>query len=446
MASARAEHPRALFQRLPPGQHGLAREEVERNQRKRLQGAMVSAVAEHGYAKTKIRDLARLAGVSPNAFYEHYASKEECFLATHDAIAERAIERVSAAAQAEGDWQDRLHGAVAAFIGAVVSEPDAAYLAVVETHAVGGLALERQQRVLDAYEAMVRHCLAPAPHAGAISDTTVKAIVSGTRSLVYHHLSERRPQQLQALGEPIFRWMLAYHSDTAARLPEPPSARANRRVRAARGGGARGAGAAARAGAGHRERIMRAVAAVSAEHGYAALTIPTITSAAGVSNQTFYEHFRNKDEAFLACYDRATRRALGVTLTSFQSAPSWPLAIRASLETLLDFIAAHPEFARLAFFEVLAAGPAARQRAKARMEGFSALLDPGFLDGANAPPRVVAALVAGGTWGVIQAHIARGQTARLGELAPQLTYFALTPFLGAEEASAVALGGQRRPV
>jgi AcrR family transcriptional regulator len=192
---------------------------------------------------------------------------------------------------------------------------------------------------------------------------------------------------------------------------------------------------------------MCAVAAVSSEKGYSALTVPAITSIAGVSNQTFYEHFNNKHEAFLACYDRASRRALGATLASYQAAPSWPQSIRASLQTLLEFIAVHPEFARLAFFEVLAAGPSARKRARSRMEGFSALLDPGFQQSAEPPPRVVSALVAGGAWGVIQFHIARGATARLGELAPALSYFALTPFIGAVAAAEVALtdaGAHRR--
>jgi AcrR family transcriptional regulator len=429
-----------VFERLPPGQHGLGREEVERNQRRRLQGAMVSAVASHGYAKTTIRDLARVAGVSPNAFYEHYASKEECFLATHDATARRAIERVSVAAAAAGDWRARVHAALEAFVEAVLSEPDAAYLAIVETHAAGPRAVEHQQRALESYELAVRHCLKAAPHGAAISDATIKGIVGGIRSIVYHHLSEGHPLALGGLLEPIFEWIEGYHTNVAAGLPEPGPTR-NGRARASTSPPA-GRSANGDSQTSHRERIVRAVAAVTTEKGYGALTIPAITSAAGVSNQTFYEHFQNKNEAFLTCYDRASRRALGATLASFQAAPSWPYAIRASLQTLLEFIAAHPEFARLAFFEVLAAGPAARKRARARIEGFSALLDPGFQQSEKPPPRIVSALVAGGAWGVIQFHVARGETVRLGELAPSLTYFALTPFTGPNVAAEVALSEQ----
>jgi AcrR family transcriptional regulator len=190
---------------------------------------------------------------------------------------------------------------------------------------------------------------------------------------------------------------------------------------------------------------MRAVAEICCEQGYASLRMPAIVAHAGVSNQTFYEHFANKHEAFLACYDRSSRRALTAVLASFQAAPSWPEAVRGALATLLEHIAAEPEFARLCLFEVLAAGPAARARAEARTEAFTAMLTPGSpTDVAMAaPPRLLGALVAGGAWGTIQHHIIGGRTRRLAELTPQLTYMALTPFIGAAEAWQVALAAER---
>ncbi len=217
------------FRRLPPGQHGLGREVVESNQRDRLQRAMIAAVAEHGYAKTTIRDLARLAGVSPNAFYELYESKEECFLAAHDMVAEIAIERVSAAALADGGWRERLHAAFTAFIETVIAEPQAAFLAVVETHAVGPRALEHQQRALDTHERMIRKSLEHAPHGAQMSDTTIKAIVSGTRSIVYHHLDAGHPEHLRTLDRADLR--------LGARLPHARGEHPARRSADPRGAG-----------------------------------------------------------------------------------------------------------------------------------------------------------------------------------------------------------------
>ena len=59
---------------------------MARNQRGRLQGAMVEAVARHGFADTTLRELVSLAGVSKSTFYEHFESKQDCFLATFDDI------------------------------------------------------------------------------------------------------------------------------------------------------------------------------------------------------------------------------------------------------------------------------------------------------------------------------------------------------------------------
>jgi AcrR family transcriptional regulator len=427
---------RPAARRLPAGHHGLRREQIERSQEARLRAAMVRSVAEHGYPKTTIRGLAALAGVSPNAFYELYGSKEDCFLATHDAIAHVAIEHVANAHEAAGeDWRERLHAAFAAFIETVLAEPQSAYLAVVETHSVGAKALEHQQRALEQHERMMRHSFNLAPHGQHVSDTTIKAIVSGTRSIVYHHLSAGHPQRLRTLAQPLAEWALSYHTAVDATALEPTAVgtramgRGPSRDRRSPGNGARMS---------PRERLMRAVVALSAEKGYSALTVPAITSAAGVSNATFYEQFRNKHEAFIACYELASRLALGETLASYQAAASWPEAIRASLHALLNFIAAHPQFARLSLFEVLAAGPSAREHAMRRSDGFSALLDPGFGLSAEPPPRIVSALIVGGTWGVIQHHITHGATERLTELTPALSYVALAPFIGAAEAARVA--------
>jgi AcrR family transcriptional regulator len=442
MGGERAHEQASDLERLPSGQHGLEREQVSDSQRRRLRLAMINCVAERGYPGTKIRDLARVAGVSPNAFYRLYESKEHCFLDTHDTIAAIEIERVTRAAAAESGWEQRLHAAIEAFMGTVADSPAAAYLAVVEIHAVGARALEHQQQTLDAHERLMREILDEAPYRRSITDTTVKAIVAGTRGMIYHHLEEAHPQALRALVGPIHAWVLSYHGPLAQPLREPlPDA--PRTAAQLPGGAAERTGATSVKALGHRERIMRAVAALSCEGGYGALRVPAITARAGVSNQTFYEHFKNKHDAFLACYDRISRRPLAAVLASFQAAPSWPEAVRASLRTLLEFIAAEPEFARLGLFEILAAGPEARQRAQARTEAFTAMLTPGSPPGAARAPQVLGALVAGGIWGVIQHHIIHGRTARLPELTPQLTYVALTPFVGPAEAARVALGAGR---
>jgi hypothetical protein len=51
---------------------------------------------------------------------------------------------------------------------------------------------------------------------------------------------------------------------------------------------------------------------------------------------------------------------------------------------------------------------------------------------------VVGEAIIGGIWNVLQNEVGHGRAERLPELAPELTYIALTPFLGAEEAAKIA--------
>lgn len=63
-----------LYRQLRPRPHGLGKDEVEQNQRARLCGATIEAVAARGYDATGVAELSRLAGVSKRTFYEQSRS------------------------------------------------------------------------------------------------------------------------------------------------------------------------------------------------------------------------------------------------------------------------------------------------------------------------------------------------------------------------------------
>ena len=98
MASASPDIPR----RLPRGTHGLDRDVVEASQRTRLLEAVGRAVAERGYAAATIDDVVRRAGVSKKTFYDHFADKQDCFLAAYEAASEELLERVREAHASRG--------------------------------------------------------------------------------------------------------------------------------------------------------------------------------------------------------------------------------------------------------------------------------------------------------------------------------------------------------
>ena len=93
-----AEHARAapLYERLPHGPHRLDRGEVLLHQRTRIQGAMVRGRRHGGYHGTSVKQVIALAGVSRRSFYEQFANKEDCFLATFEQIAVRCDQQRTA--------------------------------------------------------------------------------------------------------------------------------------------------------------------------------------------------------------------------------------------------------------------------------------------------------------------------------------------------------------
>lgn len=102
--------PAPLYRRLPHGPNGMTRDDVARNQRTRMYGGMIEAVSARGYPRTTVADVIGFAGVSRRAFYEQFANKEACFLATYDIIVAGARKNVLDAWARERGWANRLHG------------------------------------------------------------------------------------------------------------------------------------------------------------------------------------------------------------------------------------------------------------------------------------------------------------------------------------------------
>ena len=102
---------------LPRGRYAAPRAVVAESQRERLLVAMADATAAKGYANVAVADVIERAGVSRRSFYEHFANKEECFLAAYDAGVEALLgaigEAEEAARRAAGGCARRHRGLLA---------------------------------------------------------------------------------------------------------------------------------------------------------------------------------------------------------------------------------------------------------------------------------------------------------------------------------------------
>jgi AcrR family transcriptional regulator len=412
------------------------------NQRARLQGATVAAVAQNGYADTTIKQIVSLAGVSRTTFYKHFADKEQCFLATYDMIATLATERISRAYREPTGWRERLHAGFQHFAEIITVERDASHLVLVDALGAGHRVLEHRDRMISVFELMFRQSFQDAPQKALVTDTTIRAIVSGIRRVAYRRLLRGEPEKLNDVIEDLLDWAITYHAPDTTPPLRPPitiSEGAPRLHQALKESVIAPLDPVqARTTHTHRERILHAVVSLSSEGGYPALSIPAISARAGISNEAFYENFTDKQDAFLTVCREATKRALAPPTQAFQAAPTWPEAVHDSIAALLQFIAGDPIFARLAFFEILTGGPAAIDLAENALDAFGIMFQPGHEQHPHVP-QVVSEAIVGGFWNIMQHEIGHGRATQLPQLATELTYIALTPFLGAQEAAEIAI-------
>jgi AcrR family transcriptional regulator len=118
---------------LPGGFHGLTREQIADSQRERLMAAMAEAVAGRGYRATTITELTKSASVSSRDFYGLFESKEECFLATFDAVVGHLEVLIGGAVADEEEWAQKVIAGLRAALDFFAAEPDLARLCLVES-------------------------------------------------------------------------------------------------------------------------------------------------------------------------------------------------------------------------------------------------------------------------------------------------------------------------
>jgi AcrR family transcriptional regulator len=187
--------------RLPPGRHGLPREFVAHNQRERLIAGLAEAIAENGYAGTTIAHITSHAAVSRRTFYEHFASKDECFVAAYDTVMAELRERVSQAFEDEADWPHAAKAGIGAMLRFLAAEPNLARLSMVEALVAGPVVVERYDSAIQSfvpYFQSGREGRSPEVLA-RLNPTTEEALVGGMMSLISRRIIAGKTAELEAL-------------------------------------------------------------------------------------------------------------------------------------------------------------------------------------------------------------------------------------------------------
>ncbi|HKO37707.1 MAG TPA: TetR/AcrR family transcriptional regulator [Solirubrobacterales bacterium] len=182
----------------------------------------------------------------------------------------------------------------------------------------------------------------------------------------------------------------------------------------------------ARTAISQRERLFGAMVATVAEKGYEATTVADVSELSGVSKSSYYEHFKDKQDCFLAMATAIFGPALeyagsaGLGGTEEQA--------RTAFESSLQRIAAQPAAAKACLVEIYAAGPEAAALLDSTVDGVERLVTETLerIPERQEMPREIVRAQIGGVQKVIYKRLLRGEESELPALAPELWQWMLS--------------------
>jgi AcrR family transcriptional regulator len=181
-----------------------------------------------------------------------------------------------------------------------------------------------------------------------------------------------------------------------------------------------------------RARMLSSAVQVVSECGYEQLSVARITRRAGVSRRTFYELFENREECFLAAFDRAVAEMSELARGAYESERIWREQVRAALAVLLHYLDDQPGVGSLVVVEAMGAGPRVLECRARVLASLTAVIHRGRTQAPqrSEPSALTAEGVVGAVLSVIHARIAERRPESLAELLNPLMGVIVAPYLG----------------
>ena len=168
--------------------------------------------------------------------------------------------------------------------------------------------------------------------------------------------------------------------------------------------------------ASQRQRMLKAMALAVYEKGYTGTAVADVVAGAGVSRETFYQHFADREACFLAAYE-----------------------VDRALRAYLDLLASEGAMARVFLVDVYAAGPQALQRRREVQEDFTAVI-AGIFSARSAADRFACEALVAAISSMVTVRVAAGEFDALPGLRTPLVALArrlrLTPATRSRRATA----------
>ncbi|HEX3712522.1 MAG TPA: TetR/AcrR family transcriptional regulator [Trebonia sp.] len=201
---------------LPRGRNRLPVPAVHASQRERLLRAIVAAVAQKGYPRVTVADIVHRAKVSRAAFYLHFRSREECFMAATrqggQLLFGHVIEAVRAMPDGASD-EETLRTGCRAFLRFLADEPAFARVFYIDMPAAGPDAVDWLQaatyRFAEINAKWHRRARGRHPDWPAVPEEAYQALAGGTAELVRSYVSADKASALPGLEDTLVAFHLA---------------------------------------------------------------------------------------------------------------------------------------------------------------------------------------------------------------------------------------------
>jgi AcrR family transcriptional regulator len=412
-----------VIEALPGGRHGLPTGFVRRHQRARIIEAVMYVSAQPGFEATTVRELVTCAGLSLEAFYEHFATKEEAWAAAFDSAFSALFAAAWHAASRQPDRPAKVVAATTACLRLLEARPERARLLLIDAASAGRAGAP----VIDEARQALARQLARAAGGSDLARVLPVALVGGLTELMAEWMLDGRTAELPALAAPAIEVILTplLGLPAAARAADAGVPEADEHA----------------ASSDDRRRLMDAFVEAVARDGLGATRLSDVAQQAGVELDVASTLFRDELDCATQALGWWAGRLVMIAAGAFLgAADDPPLAAHRALEAALWHIGRTPAYAALAVTDDPDLAGITMALRKRYIALFFQLIAGQIPAGGQRPPQPLSALeiVLNGIMAVLRRFAQEDRIADLpGEL-PALSVQCLTPFFGADEARRVA--------
>jgi AcrR family transcriptional regulator len=411
---------------------------------------MTTAANRGGYARANVSEVISAARVSRGTFYDYFADKDACFLATLGDVRERLTAYVGGAVKDEAT-EEAAAATIGALIDFAIAEPAPARFLMAESLAGGPCALDVRDQAISEVAGRLDEAGKRASQGMAMPDLPSRVLIGGVCRLLSSRL-RRGDLGLSELRQDLLLWIKSYERPVGEhrwgtlrpiRLRGPAPVIADPPLRAPRPlPPGRPRLSSEEVAKNHRERILIAAARLAETQGYTATTVADITKLARVDARAFYGLFADKQEAFMTIHELGFQHVMAVTAGAFFAGSTWPERSWEAARAFTYFLQSYPIMAHVGFVEAYAVGPGAVQRVEDSHVAFTIFLREGYQHRPQSEPPTDATLEAiiATIFEMIYFESRKSAKPTMTGVLPPMMFLWLAPFVGAAEATEFIVG------